>query len=128
MIATDRQVTRRNILVGVTASLICAPAIVRASSLMLVSGVPLQILSLELKTPGTLGEWYQLCFYNNLDNALKAGRAMTYAQIGGNAILVAEGHRIVADARAQGWLAPQSTVGRPANAPPVKKGASVSGL
>jgi hypothetical protein len=73
---------------------------------MPVSGAPSQIFTSQLKTPGTLGEWYQLCFYNNLKNALKAGRAMACAQIDGNAISVAEGHRIVADARAQGWLAP----------------------
>jgi hypothetical protein len=106
MMATDYRMTRRSVIIGAAASLVCTPAIVRASSLMPVRGVPLQILTPELKTPRTLGEWYQLFFYNNLENALKAGRAMTFVQIDGNAISVAEGHRIVAAARAQGWLAP----------------------
>jgi hypothetical protein len=51
-----------------------------------------------------VGEWYQLSFYNNLDNDLRAGRAMTYGPIGGKTISVAEGYRIVAHARAEGWL------------------------
>jgi hypothetical protein len=72
---------------------------------MQVRGLPLHVLTPALKTPKTMAEWYRVCFLNNLDNALKAGRAMTYGPIGGNAISVAEGYRIVADARAQGWLA-----------------------
>jgi len=106
MTAPNYRLTRRNILIGAGASLIGAPAIARAASLMPVRGLPFQILNPERKIPNTMGEWYRLCFYNNLDNALKAGRAMTCAQIDGNTISVAEGHRIVAAARAQGWLAP----------------------
>jgi hypothetical protein len=101
----DSRVTRRNILNGAAATLICAPAIVRAASLIPVRGAPLQILAPELKTPRTLNEWHQACFYRNLDNALNAGRAMTCAQLDGTVISVAEGRRIVADARARGWLA-----------------------
>jgi hypothetical protein len=106
MTATDYRMTRRNILIGAAASLICARAIVRAASLMPVRGLPLQFLNPERKIPKTVGEWYQLCFYNNLDNDLRAGRAMTYGPIGGKAISVAEGYRIVARARAEGWLPP----------------------
>ena len=106
MTATDYRMTRRNIFIGAAASLICAPAIVRAASLMPVRGLPLQFLNPERKIPKTVGEWYQLCFYNNLGNALKAGRAMTYGPIGGKTISVAEGYRIVAHARAEGWLPP----------------------
>ncbi len=109
MIATNYRLTRRNILVGVAASLICAPAIVRVASLMPVRGLPLQPLNPERKIPKTVGEWYQLCFYNNLENDLRAGRAMTYGPIGGKTISVTEGHRIVAQARAQGWLPPRGT-------------------
>jgi len=98
--------TRRSILIGAAASLICAPAIVRAASLMPVRGLPLQFLNPERKLPKTMGEWYQLCFYNNLDNDLRAGRAMTYGPIGGKPISVAEGYRIVAHARGEGWLPP----------------------
>jgi hypothetical protein len=103
---TDTEKTRRSICFGAVASLICAPAVVRATSLMSVRGLPLQLLNPERKIPRTVGEWYQLCFYNNLDNDLRAGRAMTYGPIGGKTISVAEGYRIVAHARAEGWLPP----------------------
>jgi hypothetical protein len=86
--------------------LICTPAIVRAASLMPVRGLPLQFLNPERRIPKTVGEWYQQCFYNNLDNDLRAGRAMTYGPISGKTISVAEGYRIVAHARAEGWLPP----------------------
>ena len=108
MTATDYQMTRRNIFIGAAASLIYAPAIVRAASLMPVRGLPLPFLNPERKIPKTVGEWYQLCFYNNLDNDLRASRAMTYGPIGGKTISVAEGYRIVAQARAEGWLPPYS--------------------
>jgi hypothetical protein len=106
MTAIDYRMTRRSILIGAAASLICAPAIVRAASLMPVRGLPLQFLNPERKIPKTMGEWYQQCFYNNLNNDLRAGRAMTYGPIGGKPISVAEAYRIVAHARAEGWLPP----------------------
>ena len=106
MTATDYRMTRRTILIGAAASLICAPPIVRVASLMPVRGLLLQVLTPERKIPKTMGEWYQLCFYNNLNNDLRAGRAMTYGPIGGKPISVAEGYRIVAQARAKGWLPP----------------------
>ena len=106
MTAPSSRITRRNILIGVFASLVGAPAIVRASSLMPVRCVPLQILTPELKTPRTLGEWYQLCFYNNLENALEAGRAMTTVINNGKILSVTEAHRMVARAREKGWLPP----------------------
>lgn len=87
-------------------SLICAPAIVRAASLMPARGLPLQLITPKRRILKTIGDWYQFCFYNNLDNDLKAGRAMTYGPIGGKSISVAEGHRIIARARALGWLEP----------------------
>ena len=37
--------TRRTLFIGAAASLICAPAIVRAASLMPVRGLPLQLIS-----------------------------------------------------------------------------------
>ena len=104
MTATDYRMTRRSIFIGVAASLICAPAVVRAASLMPVRGLPLQFLNLEFLDP--LGQFYRSNFYNNLDNDLRAGRAMTYGPIGGKTISVAEGYRIVAHARAEGWLPP----------------------
>jgi len=63
--ASDYRMTRINILIGAAASLICAPAIVRAASLMPVRGLPLQFLNPERRIPKTAGEWYQQCFYNN---------------------------------------------------------------
>jgi hypothetical protein len=74
MIATDYRMTRRNILIGAAASLICAPAIVRAASLMPVRGLPLQFLNPEFLDP--LGQFYRRNFYHSLDSDLRAGRAM----------------------------------------------------
>ena len=74
MTATDYRMTRRNIFIGAAASLICAPAIVRAASLMPVRGLPLQLITPKRRILKTMGDWYQFCFYNNLDNDLKAGR------------------------------------------------------
>jgi hypothetical protein len=59
---TDTGMTRRSIFFGAAASLTCAPAVVRAASLMSVRGLPLQLLNPERKIPKTVGEWYQLCF------------------------------------------------------------------
>jgi hypothetical protein len=75
MTATDYRMTRRNIFIGAAASLICAPAIVRAASIMPVCGLPLQLLNPELLNP--LGQFYRRCFYHSLDSDLRAGRAMT---------------------------------------------------
>jgi hypothetical protein len=85
----DARITRRTILVGAAASLIYAPAIVQAVNLMPVRGLPLQLIIPKRRDLKTMGDWYQFCFYNNLDNDLKAGRAMTYGPIGGKPISVA---------------------------------------
>src|SRR5438046_2522524 len=106
MAAADFRMTRRNLVLGAVASLICAPAIARAASLMPLRGLPFQFVNPERKIAKTVGEWYQLCFYNNLDNDLRAGRPITYGSIGGEKISLAEGYRIVAHARAEGWLPP----------------------
>jgi hypothetical protein len=98
--------TRRTLVVGAAACVICAPAIVRVASLMPVRGLPLQLPNLDRKVPKTMGEWYRLCFYENLEQNLRAGRAVTYGPVGGKAIAVAEARQIVARARAQGWLRP----------------------
>jgi hypothetical protein len=106
MTSADSRMTRRTLFIGGTVSLICAPAIVQAANLMPVRVVQLPLLVPKRRILKTMGDWYQLCFYNNLDNALKAGRAMTYGPVGGKPISVAEGHQIIARARAQGWLEP----------------------
>ena len=105
MTATDYRMTRRNILIGAAASLICAPAIVRAASLMPVRGLPLQFLNPEFLDP--LGQFYRSNFYNNLDNDLRAGRSMSMVR-NEKIVSVAEARRMVARARAEGWLPPYS--------------------
>jgi hypothetical protein len=100
------EMTRRSILFAAAASLICEPGIVRAASLMPVRGLPSQRLNPARKIPMTMGDWYKQCFFNNLNNQLRAGHAMTFGPIGGPPISVAEGYRIVARARAEGWLPP----------------------
>jgi hypothetical protein len=105
MTATDCRMTRRNIFIGAAASLICAPAIVRAASLMPVRGLPLQFLNPEFLNP--LGQFYRRNFYHSLDSDLRAGRAMSTVS-NGTIISVAQAHRMVARARAQGWLPPYS--------------------
>jgi hypothetical protein len=96
----DNQITRRSIFIGAAASLICAPAIVRAASLMPVRRLPLQFLN-------PLGEFYRRCFYHTLDRDLKLGRRMTTV-CDGNIITEAEGRRMVAYARTQGWLSSEA--------------------
>ena len=120
MTATDYRMTRRSIIIGAAASVICTPSIVRAASLMAVSSSPLQRLNPE-------GEFYRRCFYHTLDSDLREGRAMSVRN-NEEIISVAEAHRMVARARVQGWLPPYSTMGKPASEPLLKNGTSVSGL
>ncbi len=91
-------VTCRSIFLGVAASLVFAPAIVRFTSLMPVRRLPLQILN-------PLGKFYRRCFYHNLDFDLKTGRSMSLVE-NGRIISVADAHRMVAHARAEGWRRP----------------------
>jgi hypothetical protein len=100
MTATDYRMTRRSIFVGAAALLICAPAIVRAASLMPVRGLPLHFLN-------PLGEYYRRSFYHNLDFDLRTGRSMSMVE-NGKIISVADARRMVAFARAQGWLPPKA--------------------
>jgi hypothetical protein len=96
--------TRRSIFIGVAVSLICAPAVVRAASLMPVRSLILPIKrSLRLNP---LGEFYRSYFYHNLDFDLRTGRSMSMVVENGKIISVADARRMVAHARAQGWLAP----------------------
>jgi hypothetical protein len=100
MTTTDCRMTRRSIFVGAAALLICAPAIVRAASLMPVRGLPLQFLN-------PLEEFYRRCFYHNLDFDLRTGRSMSTVE-NDKIISVADARRMVAYARAQGWLPPEA--------------------
>jgi hypothetical protein len=55
-----------------------------------------------------LGEFYRRCFYHNLDFDLRTGRSMSMVVENGKIISVADARRMVALARAQGWLPPYS--------------------
>jgi hypothetical protein len=105
MTGIDYRMTRRSILIGAAASLICAPAIVRVASLIPGRSLPLQFLNPEVLNP--LGQFYRRNFYHSLDSDLRAGRAMSRVS-NGKIISVAEAHRMVARARALGWLPPYS--------------------
>ena len=91
--------TRRSIFIGAAAAYVCLQF--RATSLMPVRGLPLQLLS-------PLGQFYRHCFYHSLESDLRAGRSMS-AVIDGKIASVAEARRMVAYARAQGWLSPEAT-------------------
>ena len=97
-------ITRRSIFIGAAASLICAPAIVRATSLM-----PVRALML-IERPLPIGPQYagfcERLMYHSLDSNLRAGRMSTV--VNGKIIPEAEARRLVAYARAHGFL-PQVT-------------------
>jgi len=94
----DGLITRRSTLIGAAASLICAPVIVRITSLM-----PVRRLR------GAFGPQYagfcERLLYQSLDGNLKAGRMSTV--LNGKIIIEEEARRMVAYARAQGWIAPE---------------------
>ena len=106
MTATDYRMTRRSIFIGAAASLICAPAIVRAASLMPVRSLILPIERSSRLSP--LGEFYCRNFYHYLDFELRTGRPITLTVENGKIVSVADARQMVARARAQGWLPPYS--------------------
>ena len=67
---------------------------------MPVPGAPLQFLN-------PLGEFYRRCFYHSIEGDLRAGRSMSTV-IDGKIVSVVEARRMVAHARAQGWLSPEA--------------------
>jgi hypothetical protein len=91
----DSLITRRSIFVGSAALLICAPAIVRVTSLM-----PVRCLR------GPIGPQYagfcERLFYHSLDSNLRAGQMST--NLNGKIVPAADARRMVSYARAQGWL------------------------
>ena len=108
MTAIDYRMTRRSIFIGAAASLICAPAIVRAASLM-----PVRSLISPIKRASRLdllGEFYRRCFYHNLDFDLRTGRSMSMVVENGEIVSVAEARRMVSYARAQGWLPTRDSI------------------
>jgi hypothetical protein len=91
----DDLITRRSIFIGAAASLICAPAIVRAARLM-----PVRRLRVPI-APQYAGFCERL-MYQGLNSNLRAGRMSTV--LNGKVISEAEARRMVAYARVQGWL------------------------
>jgi hypothetical protein len=91
--------TRRSIFIGAAASLICAPAIVRAASLM-----PVRRLRVWI-APQYAGFCERL-MYQNLGSNLRTGRMSTV--LNGKIIPEADARRMVAYARAQEWLPPEA--------------------
>jgi hypothetical protein len=96
----DPKMTRRIVFFGAAASLICAPAIIRAASLM-----PVRTLQLGALNPEA--EFYRGCFYRSLESDVRAGRAMSVRN-NDKIISITEAQRMVAHARAKGWLPPYS--------------------
>ena len=104
----DNLITRRGIFIGAAATLICAPAIVRAASLMPVRSLILPIKRSSRLNP--LGEFYRRNFYHSLDFDLRTGRSMSMTVENGKIVSVAEARRMVAYARAQGWLPTRDSI------------------
>jgi hypothetical protein len=91
--------TRRSIFIGAAASIISAPAIVRATSLMSV-----RCLTLDRALP--IGRQYagfcERLMYQSLADNLRADKMTTV--VNGTIVAKADAHRLVAHARKQGWL------------------------
>jgi hypothetical protein len=99
----DSLITRRSIFTGAAASLICAPAIVRVTSLMPVR-----------RPPSPFGPQYagfvERLMYQSLDSNLRAGRMRT--TLNGKIIPEADARRMVARAQDYGWLPPYISIYR----------------
>ena len=93
-------ITRRSIFIGAAASLICAPAIVRAASLM-------PVRRLRVRIGPQYAGFCERLMYHSLDCDLRAGRMKTV--LNAKIIPEAQARRMVAYALAQGWLAPEAT-------------------
>lgn len=97
-ISNHDSLTRRSIFIGAGASLICAPAVVRAASLMPVH-----------RLRGPIGPQHagfcERLMYQSLGSNLRAGRMSTV--LNGKIISEDKARRMVAYARAQGWLPPE---------------------
>ena len=96
-------ITRRSIFIGAAASLLCAPAIVRAASLMPVR-----------RLPPPFGPQYagfvERLMYQSLESNLRAGRMST--TLNGKIIPEADARRMVARAQDYGWLPPYISIYR----------------
>jgi hypothetical protein len=92
--------TRRSI-IGAAASLLCAPAIVRAVNLMPLRRLPFPY---GRQHAGFVERLYFHALESGLQTALRTGR--TNIEFAGQIIQIAEGRRRVAFAQAHGFLPP----------------------
>ena len=92
---THFQLSRRGILIGAASALVCAPAIVRASSLM-----PVRSFS------GAIGPQYagfvERLFYASLNRDLGTGIMGTV--INGGIVAEPDARKLIQYAKAQGWI------------------------
>jgi len=100
----DQQMTRRGVLIGVAASLIFAPAVVHAASLMPVRGLifPIGRLRWEADHPGQPYPWpsiLQCWAWDSFRKDLEAGRTESSLICNGRRVSESELRRIVAFAR-----------------------------
>ena len=96
----DDLIARRSMIISAAASLLCAPAIVRAARLM-------PVRRLRVRIAPQYAGFCERLMYQSLDRNLKAGRMSTV--LNGEVISKDDARRMVAYARAQGWLAPEAT-------------------
>jgi len=93
----DHQMTRRGIIIGAAASLVCAPAIVRATNLMPVRRLPFPF------GPQYAG-YCERMFFQWLDGDLRSGKMNTH--LNGKIVAETDARRIVSYAQAHGFLPP----------------------
>jgi hypothetical protein len=91
----DSRITRRGIFIGAAVSLVCAPAIVRATSLM-----PIR-RSLFPVGPQHAGYCERL-YFHTLEGDLRSGKMST--NLNGEIVSESSARRTVAHARAHGFL------------------------
>jgi hypothetical protein len=96
------QITRRGIFIGAAASLLCAPAIVRATSLM-------PVRRLRVRIAPQYAGFCERLMYQSLDSNLRADKMSTV--LNGKIIPEDNARRMVAYARVQGWLRPMDCAG-----------------
>ena len=96
----DDLIVRRSIITSAAASLICAPAIVRAASLM-------PVRRLRVRIAPQYAGFCERLMYQSLDSNLRADEMSTV--LNGKIIPENNARRMVAYARVQGWLAPEAT-------------------
>ena len=94
-------ITRRSIFIGAAASLLCAPAIVRAANLMPVRRLPFPF---GPQYAGFVDRLYLHALEGSLQAALRTGRASV--ELCGHTIPVDSARRRVAFAQAHGFLPP----------------------